>query len=170
MGIYRREVYRSRTMVVEFEMDRNGMRKVAGGAELRLAVGIIARKGLAYAESIAPERTGDYKRSFDVVMSRVVVAGMRRVAAKLVNTDPAAAAIEWGAHVGGGETPAHRTLGRTLAFLGSVPEPRGALGTPTRRTEPLKAIRPIDQFRRDRQRAIDRDRRHRRRLRQSGRD
>ncbi len=125
MGLYRRPVYVSPRMVVEFEMDRRGMREVARGPELRAAVGIIAKKGQLYAEGIAPERSGHYKKSFQVNFARITIAGMRRVAARLVNTDPAAISIEWGTK----RTPAHRTLTRTLAFLG------GKTGLPGGRQE-----------------------------------
>lgn len=162
MGIYRRVVYRSATLVVEFEMDRRGMREIAHGPELRAAVGVIAAKGKAYAESIAPESTGDYKRSFGVAFSRVTVAGMRRIAARLYNSDPGAGGIEWGKNVGGKRTPAHHTLTHTLAYLGGLPEARGTLPAPAPgAAAPLAKIPTLEQFRAAQARAQARDRRHR---------
>ncbi len=118
MGLYRRPVYTSPRLTVEFEMDRGGIRKVAKGPELRAAVGLIAAKGKAYAESIAPHgRTGRYASSFEISFARITIAGMRRVAARLVNTHPQARAIEWGTK----HTPAHHTLTKTLAYLSGRP-------------------------------------------------
>ncbi len=168
MGIYRRVVYRSRRLVVEFEMDRKGMREVARGKELRAAVRIIAERGKAYAESISPERSGNYKRSFQVAMSRVMVAGMRRVAAKVVNTDPAAVPIEVGTapREGGGGTPAHRVLQRTLAYLNGVPGPRQQLSAPSvQRGRELASIPTVAEFRERQRTQRERDRRYRRRRR-----
>jgi hypothetical protein len=167
VGMYKRVVYTSPTMVVEFEMDRRGIRQVAHGPELRAAVYEIAKKGQAYAESISPEQTGNYKRSWQVNMSRVMVAGMRRISAKLVNTDPAAVPIEVGASGPRGETPAHRVLQRTLSYLGGRPEVRGVFRTPIARGASLERIPTLRQFRAAQQRARERDRRHRQRHRPS---
>jgi hypothetical protein len=46
--------------------------------------------------------TGDYIRSWHVYPSTAVVKGMRRVCARLYNTSPHAALIEWGGRKGGG--------------------------------------------------------------------
>lgn len=114
----RRPVYFGRNVVVEFEMDYAGMRRVAVGAELKTACYLIARKAQPYAEAIAPRDSGDFARSFDVNMGHAWVAGMRRVAARLLNTDPGAAAIEFGYKPPGRPPVAgHHTLRRTLAHI-----------------------------------------------------
>ncbi len=170
-GSRRREVYRSARIVVDFEMDRRGMAEVARGKELRAAVKTIAVRGKAYAESIAPEATGNYRKSFHINMGQVLVNGMRRVAAILANTDPAAVPIEVGTAPrtkNGTGTPAHRTLRLTLAFL-------GGRGTPVRLTGPTvgaseaRHIPTVEEFRERRRRQLESDRRHRRRRRQRGR-
>ncbi len=166
MGVYRRVVYRSTRMVIEFEMDRKGMREVARGKELRTAVKAIATKGRVYAESISPERTGAYKRSFRINIGHVVVRGMRRVAAILANTDPAAVPIEVGsaAHNGRPGTQPHRVLRRTLAYLGGDPGPRQTLTAPTVGSDaPLQSIPSVAEFRDRQRRRRERDRRHRNR-------
>ncbi len=162
MGIYRRPVYTSPTLVVEFEMDRRGMSEIARGKELRASVKAIALRGRAYAQSISPARTGNYRRSFHINMGQRLVAGMRRVAAVLANTDPAAVAIEVGTarrDDGTGGTPAHRVMQKTLTYLGGRSEVR--LSAPTVRSNaPTRAVPTIDEFR-ERQR--QRRRRNRRR-------
>lgn len=154
-------------MVVEFEMDRRGMAEVARGKELRLAVKTIAVRGKAYAESIAPEETGNYRKSFHVNIGQILVNGMRRVSAILANTDPAAIPIEVGTAPrtkNGRGTPAHRILRQTLVFLGG----RGAL---TRLTGPAvgaseaRSIPTVEEFRERRRRQRESDRRHRQRRR-----
>ncbi len=164
---FRRPVYTSPRMTVEFEMDRRGMAEVARGKELRVAVKTIALRGKAYAESISPARTGNYRRSFRVNLGRKLIHGMRRVVAILANTDPAAVAIEVGTAIRpmgqGGGTPAHRVLQRTLTHLGG----RGALSrlsAPTVRSNaPARSIPTVDEFRERRRR-----RQRRRRARRGG--
>ncbi len=169
MGIYRRPVYVSPRMVVEFEMDRAGMRKIARGKELRVAVLAIAHKGRAYAEGISPVRTGDYRRSWRVNAGHVVVRGMRRVMASLVNTDPAAVPIEVGAaaHDGWPATEGHHVLQKTLVFLGG--DARQPLTTPTVRTQQtMQPVPGIDEFRARQRERRQRERRSRGRRRNSG--
>lgn len=113
----RRLVYVGRNVRVEFEMDYAGMRRVAVGPELKIACFLVAKKAQPYAESIAPEDTGQYKASFDVDMGHAWVAGMRRVAARLLNTDPGAAAIEFGSMHPEGFQAGHHTLRKTLAHI-----------------------------------------------------
>jgi hypothetical protein len=108
-------VYVSATMVCEFEMDRAGIREIAMGGELRKGVDEIVAEALPYAIDVSPESTGNYKKSWKVdTGGSSVVAAMRRVAARLVNTDPAAAAIEYGNKHG---APAHHTLRAVLEHI-----------------------------------------------------
>ncbi len=113
----RRLVYVGRNVRVEFQMDYPGMRKVAVGPELKTACYLIARKAQPYAEAISPEDTGHFKGSFDVDMGHAWVAGMRRVAARLLNTDEGAAAIEFGSRHPQGYQAGHHVLRRTLAHI-----------------------------------------------------
>ncbi len=137
VGFGRREVWANadRSLVLDFQMDRAGIRRIALRGELRTACARIAARGLPYAVAISPRRTGAFSKSFEIMFGHTWVAGMRRVAVRLANTDPGAAAIEFGSHhervnrfgrdisynLGG-----HHTLRRTLAFLSRV-----NLGTPT---------------------------------------
>ncbi len=51
---------------------------------------------------ISPVDEGTYQRSWQVRPGTVVLRGMRRVCAKLINTAPHAALVEWGGRKGGG--------------------------------------------------------------------
>ncbi len=169
----RRTVYRSPRLVVDFELDRGGIRKIARDAPLRLAVREVATKAKAHAESIAPHRTGAYASRFEINFTRVTVRGLRRIGARLVNTDPAAAKIEWGTS----KTPAHLTLTKTLQWLGGRPAAFVHIGGPERRGGPdsasaaarrrrtFKPIRTLEQFRADQAADRARDRRYRERRR-----
>lgn len=103
-----------------YEPNRAGWAEFAMSPELLEACMAEARKGKRFAESIAP-RSGDergkpYADSFDVEATTVTWRRGPRVAAKLVNDAPHAAAVEWGNK----QTPeAHRVLGRTAAYLGA---------------------------------------------------
>jgi hypothetical protein len=69
-----------------------------------------AEKGEAFARSIAPERTGDYKASFSVSVRSD--GGLRgdRAEARIVNSSPHATYVEW--------RDGHHVLARTADFLG----------------------------------------------------
>ncbi len=137
-------VYTSPSMVVEFEMDRAGIREVAMGRELRKGVDEIVAKALPYAVNVSPERTGAYKAAWKLdTGGSSIVAGMRRVAARLVNTDAAAAAIEWGNKQG---DPAHHTLREVLEHIadGHISDvacsPGGCCGHGAARSGPRSAV------------------------------
>jgi hypothetical protein len=84
-------------------------RELATGPELTTAVTAIAEKGRAFAESIAPRRTGDYAASFEVNQTTETFRGRTRVAAQLANTSDHALLVEL--------ADGHRVMGRTLDFL-----------------------------------------------------
>lgn len=119
-------VYTSRRLIVQFEMDRPGMARVAVGRELKDATRqIIRERAMPYAISISPvgQRDDDqggkprYIESFRIAEGHTVIAGMRRVAAKLVNVAPHAAAVEFlgtNPHASG-----YGVLGKTLDHLNS---------------------------------------------------
>jgi hypothetical protein len=117
-----REVYRGRHVIVSFQMDRSGIAQIAMGPKLLAAVLDLAEtKAKPYAESISPRSDRDdhvhYADSFVVVPGTAWIAAMRRVAARLYNTAPHAAAVEWGN--AGVNARGHRVLGRTLDHLNS---------------------------------------------------
>lgn len=73
-----------------------------------------AEAGKAYAEGIAPRRTGKYAGSFEA-SAGVRDGARRRAYGRLANTDSKALHLEFGTE----DTPAHRTLGKALDIMGS---------------------------------------------------
>lgn len=71
-----------------------------------------ANAGKSYAESIAPEKTGEYKASFEVE-SGIRQGKTRRAFGRLKNTDPKAFYLE----VGTEDTPKFRVLGKSLDHM-----------------------------------------------------
>jgi len=97
---------------IRYTPDRAGLGRLMNGPEMQQMLRGIAEKGVPYAESISPERTGEYRASFSVeVRSHGGVHG-DRAEAKIVNSSPHAARVEWqdGYHV----------LNRTAEHLGSL--------------------------------------------------
>ncbi len=113
-------VYASPRMVVQFELDRQGIEKVAVGDELRDATrSAVTQRAMPYAISISPRGdTLEYVSSWEPVDTYVVIAGMRRVACRLLNTSQHAAAVEWVSKRGFGH--GRGVLRRTLAHLNST--------------------------------------------------
>jgi hypothetical protein len=149
-------VYASPRLIVRFEMDRRGIARVAVGRELADATRqVIRERAMPYAIRISPvgDRDADdlsdkprYAASFRMSQGYTVIAGMRRVAAKLTNIAPHAAAVEFtgsNPHAAG-----HGVLRKTLAHLNGTGEtlrqakspwrpelhPRGAGGRFVRKT------------------------------------
>lgn len=113
-----RVVYRSPQVVARFELNRAGIRKIAMGETLRDTVMDFAEnRAKPYAVAISPVDSGDYVSSFEVQPATTVIAGLRRVVARLVNQSGHAAAVEYGnRHNPNG----HAVLGRTIDFLHGV--------------------------------------------------
>ncbi|ABS03202.1 hypothetical protein [Kineococcus radiotolerans] len=87
-----------------------------------------ATRGMAYAESISPQRTGDYRSHFKVEASTVTLPAYGvRAAAELSNDSDHAVPLEFGTQPSisaGSYRPgmrAQRILGETAAFLGGSP-------------------------------------------------
>lgn len=120
LGGRKHVVYVSDRMVCEFEMDRDGIARIAVGAELKAAVhDLVERKAMPYAISISPiGRTREYVSSWQAVDTYAVIAGLRRVACRLFNGSGHAAAVEWISKRGSGH--GYHVLGRTLAYLNST--------------------------------------------------
>ncbi len=119
----RTTVYAGRHLVVQFEMDRKGIAKCAVGQDLASATRQVVReRAMPYAIRISPigQRDDDggkprYVESFRISQGFTVIAGMRRVASKLTNIAPHAAAVEFtgnNPHASG-----HGVLRKTLAHL-----------------------------------------------------
>lgn len=113
IGGRRHTVYVSPRMVVQFEMDRGGIAKIAVGQDLRDAThSAVVHRAMPYAIQISPRGdTLEYVSSWRASDGFTVIAGMRRAASKLINFAPHAAAVEWGR---GGK---QGVLRRTLAHL-----------------------------------------------------
>lgn len=121
----RKTVYRGVNCTVDFEMDPKGIAKIAMGGELKDAVRSIAEtKALPYAKSISPRSRRNepghihYQDAFVVTPGSTVINQMRRVAARLWNMSPHAAAVEWG----NAKNPdGRRILAKTLTHLDGKP-------------------------------------------------
>lgn len=114
MPLGRHTVYRGRYVKADFKLDVKGIAAVAVGPRLRDACNTVAqREAKPYAMSISPIDTGEYIRSFVVLDQQTVLFGLRRVAARLYNTSPHAAAVEFG----NARSPARYVLTETLDHL-----------------------------------------------------
>lgn len=113
-----RRVYTGRNVTVHFDLDRKGIAECAMGPELHGSVVALAtNEAMPYAIGISPRSRRQhqhYAESFVVAPGAMLIRGMRRVAAHLINTAPHAAALEWGnEHAPNGQ----HILGRTLDHL-----------------------------------------------------
>ncbi len=113
-------VYVSERMLVTFQMNRGGIARIAVDAPLKAAVhALVVGKAMPYAIQISPRgHTLEYVSSWRVVDTYEVIAGMRRVAARLFNDSGHAAAVEWVSRRGFGH--GYDVLGRTLAHLNAT--------------------------------------------------
>lgn len=83
---------------------------------MRSAMRARAAAVMATAQSIAPERTGEYRASFEVSDGITAYGGRgTRAYGRVTNTAPYALALEFG-H---GKAPRYRVLGRALFAAGS---------------------------------------------------
>lgn len=103
----------------EYRPNQRGWDAVALSPQILAACVAEAERGMAYAITIAPRSDdGDGKPYADSFEVQAVVVRFRqgpRVAARLLNDAPHAAAVEFGNR----QTPrAQRVLGRTAAYLG----------------------------------------------------
>jgi hypothetical protein len=97
---------------MRYKPDYAGLGRLMNGPEMQAMLRRVAERGVPFAVSVSPERTGEYKASFRVeVRSHGGVHG-DRAEAKIVNSSPHAARVEWqdGFHV----------LNRTAQALGSL--------------------------------------------------
>lgn len=68
---------------------------------LAICLEVATEEAVPIAISVSPVDEGTYIRSWKVYPTTAVVAGMRRMGAKLINTAPHAALVEWGGRKGG---------------------------------------------------------------------
>lgn len=69
---------------------------------LAICLEIATEDALPIAISLSPRDAGTYVRSWKVKPTTVVLRGMRRVCARLINDAPHAGLVEWGGKPGGG--------------------------------------------------------------------
>lgn len=125
----RKLVYPGRNVNAYYKPDRRSIARCAIGPEVTQAVNsIVDDIAKPFAIEISPQRTGRYRGSFErdnAYVARGHPELMTRVVSRLINTDPGAAAIEFGRKGGKGQ----HVLGRTLSMLiatGIVRAPDGA--------------------------------------------
>lgn len=96
---------------IRYEYDYAGTNRAMTSPEMLAVLVEAAEAGKAFAQRIAPVRTGEYEKSFRI--EGELRGGPRhdRAEARLVNDSPHAADVEWRNH--GGE----RILGRTADFI-----------------------------------------------------
>lgn len=102
MGLH--QVYASPTMICLYEDKLEDFAAIAMSPRiLAICLEIATEQALPIAIEISPRGdTGSYVRSWKVEPTTVVLRGMRRVGARLINTSPHAGLIEWGGKPGGG--------------------------------------------------------------------
>lgn len=114
-----KRVYTSKNLIMYYQGSLRDFAEIAMSRQLLAACLEVAYEdALPYAISISPRDEYTYIRSFEVKPTTVLVRGMRRVAARLINTSPHSALVEWGGKRGGGRyrgryRPAQHVLGRT---------------------------------------------------------
>lgn len=79
---------------------------------LAICLEVATEHALPIAIAISPYHEGTYVRSWEVRPTTTVVRGMRRFGAKLINTAPHSALVEWGGRKGGGR----RRRGKHIAL------------------------------------------------------
>jgi hypothetical protein len=98
-----KRVYTSKNLIMFYQGSLKDFAEVAMSRQILAACLEIAYEdALPYAISISPRDEYTYIRSFRVQPTTVLVRGMRRVAARLINTSQHSALVEWGGKPGGG--------------------------------------------------------------------
>lgn len=96
-------VYSSRTMTAYYQSSLADFAEIAMSARLlAICLEIATEDALPYAIAFSPRHDGTYLRSWKVKPTTVVLHGMRRVCARLINEAPHSALVEWGGKPGGG--------------------------------------------------------------------
>lgn len=128
-----KRVYTSRNIIMFYQGSLRDFAEIAMSPRLlAICLEIAYEEALPYAIEISPRGdTGTYVRSWKVKPTTVVLKGMRRVCARLINEAPHAALIEWGGkkhggHYGGRYRPAQHILQRVRDRITSndgMPDP-----------------------------------------------
>lgn len=93
--------------------DREGVVGILTSPPMQAALSRVGQNGKKIAESLAPVETGKYKASFEVRLSTRGRGKRKRAMVTLKNTDPKAAALEFGNKRSRGR----RVLGRTQSAM-----------------------------------------------------
>lgn len=81
--------------MTEFKPNPSAVRDLARSSEIGDAVLARTEAGRAFAEAVSPRDTGEYADSWVVEPDTILVDGMPRAGARLVNTAPHAPFVEW---------------------------------------------------------------------------
>jgi hypothetical protein len=116
-----KRVYTSRNMVMYYQGSLKDFAEIAMAPKiLAICLEIATEEAMPIAIQFAMAHVDDgvYIRSFRVRPTTVLLRGMRRVCAQLVNTAPHSALVEWGGMPGGGRyrgryRPAQHILSNT---------------------------------------------------------
>lgn len=95
-------VYAGRNVRVYYQDQLRDFAEIAMSPRLlAICLEVAEEEAKPIAISISPYDQGTYIRSWKVYPTTAVVAGMRRMGAKLINEAPHAALVEWGGRKGG---------------------------------------------------------------------
>lgn len=99
-----KRVYTGRNITMFYKGSMKDFAEIAMSPRiLAICLEVATEEALPYAIAISPVgESGTYIRSWQVRPTTTVIAGMRRVGAKLINTDPISALVEFGGRKGGG--------------------------------------------------------------------
>lgn len=96
---------------VRYTPSISGTNKIMISEEMAAYLDGLGQQGAKFAEAIAPEVTGEYKRSFTVETVRRGGPRKNRAEARVINTSDHAMAVEYT------DSGGHRTLGRTVDYV-----------------------------------------------------
>ena len=104
-----KRVYTGRNITMFYKGSMRDFAEIAMSPRiLAICLEVATEEALPYAIAISPVgESGTYIRSWRVRPTTTVVAGMRRVGAKLINEDPISALVEFGGRKGGGSCDTH---------------------------------------------------------------
>lgn len=94
---------------MRYTPDRRGVARLLVSSDMAATMRDVGERAADFAASVSPRDTGDYAASFVVDVEDVD----GRATAVVGNTDPGAAAIEWGTS----DSTGHHVLTRTLDWV-----------------------------------------------------
>jgi hypothetical protein len=98
-----KRVYTSRNLTMFYKGSLRDFAEVAMSPKiLAICLQVATEEALPAAIRLSPRDEGDYVRSWQVRPNQVVLRGMRRFGARLINTAPHSALVEFGGRKRGG--------------------------------------------------------------------